>query len=92
MTFVDFQVDHEVREDTMITHDMGDAIPPANDKLIILEWQSKTGGEGASEKTVMLHPGWEVREFMRDEYWIAKKMHTEFARVCKASGVALPKA
>jgi hypothetical protein len=90
MTEVNFLVDHEVREEFVITHDMGDAIPPPNEKFCILEWNSKTGGEGAREKTVMFHPGWEVREFMRDEYWVAVKMHTEFAGVCKAHNVTLP--
>jgi hypothetical protein len=74
----------------MITHDMGNTLPPANRHLMIVEWSSKMPGEKSQEKSAMLQPGWEVREQFRDEYWVAHKMHGEFATICRANGKPLP--
>lgn len=78
---------------TRITHNMGDAIPPTNDKVCILEWQSRLKGEKElTGKTVVLPRGFAVAKMLRDEYWVAHKMHTEFTTLCKANGASLPKA
>jgi hypothetical protein len=74
----------------MIKHDMGDAIPPTNKQLWIVEWMSKRPGEEATSKTIMVPAGMPVSENLRDEYWCALKMHNEFAAVCKRNSVALP--
>ena len=39
----------------------------------------------------MLPPGWEVRKQFRDEYWVAHKMHGEFAALSRANNLPLPK-
>jgi hypothetical protein len=41
----------------MITHDRGDAEPPANKTPRILEWASKRPGEPTTTKTIMLPAG-----------------------------------
>jgi hypothetical protein len=74
----------------MIKHDMGDAIPPTNKQLWIVEWMSKRPGEEPTSKTIMVPAGMPVSENLRDEYRCALKMHNEFAAVCKRNGVALP--
>jgi hypothetical protein len=74
----------------MITHDMGDAIPPANKTPQIVEWTSKRPGEPPTSKTLMVPAGMAVREGLRSEYWCSLKVHREFAAVCEANNVVLP--
>jgi hypothetical protein len=75
----------------MIKHEHGDEIPPTNKQLWIIEWMSRGPGETKpTSKTVMVPPGMGVREGLRGEYWCARKMHEEFAAVCRRARVALP--
>jgi hypothetical protein len=74
----------------MITHDKGDAIPPVNQQLWIVEWMSKRPGQAPTRKLLMIPPGMPVSDNLRDEYWCARKMHGEFAAACIRNGVALP--
>jgi hypothetical protein len=75
----------------VITHEMGNAKPPAARYAMVLEWTSKLPGEEPKEKTVAIPRGWEVREGIRSEYWVAHKMHTAFAALARANGVPLSK-
>jgi hypothetical protein len=74
----------------MITHDMGDAIPPANKTPRVVEWTSKQRGCEPTTRTMMLPVGMAVRASLRDAYWCSRKMHEEFAAACRANNVALP--
>jgi len=76
----------------MIFHAMGDAIPPPNKTPRILEWASKRPGEPPTSKSIMLVAGMRVCENLRDDYWCAHKMHSEFAAACAANNVTLPNA
>jgi len=74
----------------MITHEMGNAIPPANKHPRMIAWVSKQPGEPPTNKTMMMPTSMAVRDGLRDTFWCAQKMHVEFAAACQAANVALP--
>jgi len=74
----------------MITHDMGNAIPPTNKTLRIVEWTATQRGCEPTTRTMMVPVGMAVRASLRDAYWCSRKMHEEFAAACRANNVALP--
>ena len=74
----------------MITHEMGDAKPPAARNALLIEWTSYLPGEEPKEKTAVLPRGWEVRAGLRDAYWVAHKMHTECIALFRANELPLP--